>query len=91
MSNMGGKEGGEMPAMGGGGMGGIGGVDISNPYISQMISTLLNYGVGMLPKMALNKTEDLSPTIKLPGVKRTRFFYGPLSIDTLDASCFAYP
>lgn len=89
MGNMGGKDVGEMASMGGGkmgGMGGIGAIDLSNPYISQMISTMLDWGTGLLPKMSLNKTEDLPPRIKQLGARRTRFFYGPLSIENLDVS-----
>jgi hypothetical protein len=72
--------------MGGGGMGGIGAVDLSNPYISSIISTMLKYGTGMLPKMPLNKTEELTPTSKRTGARRTKFWYGPLNIETVGAS-----
>ena len=71
---------------GGGGMGGIAGVDISNPTLSGIISTMLNWGSPLLPRMNLNRTEQLEPQTKRAGAKRVRLWYGPMSIDGMSVS-----
>jgi hypothetical protein len=80
---MGSMAGGGMGSGGMGGMGGLGGVDLSNPMISSIIQTMLNWGSPILPRLYLNRTENLTPTLKVPGARRTRYFWGPLNIDTV--------
>lgn len=66
----------------GGGMGGLGGMDLTNPTISSLISTALNWGSGILPELPLYKIEHLVPTVKKPGVTRVQMLFGPLVIQT---------
>jgi hypothetical protein len=70
-----------------GGMG-MAGMDIANPAISGIISNIMYYGAAILPTMKLHKTQDLEPTIKKPGVKRTKFYYGPLELASIAVSVF---
>jgi hypothetical protein len=73
-----GSEGGGMSSAGGGM--GLGGLDIANPAVSGIISSIMYYGAVMLPKMSLNKTVELQPTSGVSGAKRAKFFYGPLDL-----------
>jgi hypothetical protein len=59
---------------------GMAGMDIANPAISGIISSLMYYGAIMLPKMSLNRTETQQATSGIPGAKRSKFYYGPLDL-----------
>jgi hypothetical protein len=63
---------------------GMAGIDITSPSTAAIINSLLNTGSYILPKMKLGRIEELKPRSSVPGAKHTRFYYGPLKIESLD-------